>query len=70
MSTIPFPYGTRKDTDARLPRSGFVPLSVPNVYDPDHQRRLIAELTRALGVMDMALRQMERRLRALEGDTP
>lgn len=70
MSTIPFPYGTNKATDARLPRVGFTPMPVPDTYDPDHQRRLIAELTRALGVADMALRQMERRLRALEGDTP
>lgn len=70
MAAVPFPYGIDKATDASLPRVGFTPMQVPDVYDPDHQRRLIAELTRALANADMAYRQIERRLRALEGETP
>ena len=69
-STVPFPYGTDKATGSRLPRVEFTPGQVPETYDPEYQRRFVAELARSFNAVDMALAQIERRLRVIEETLP
>jgi hypothetical protein len=66
MATIPFPYGIDKATGMRLGRVEYHTSQPLAVYDQADARRERAELARAFRVLDDALRQIERRLRALE----
>ena len=69
-ATVPFPYGTDKAADPRLPRAEFTPGQVPESYDPEYQRRLVAEMARCFNALDMAVAQIERRLRIIEETLP
>jgi hypothetical protein len=66
MSAIPFPYGMDKVTGARIPRVEFRPPQTKDVYDPQDQRREMAEIARCFRAADDGFRQIERRLKALE----
>lgn len=70
MATIPFPYGTDKVTDQRLPRAAYRPQFIPELYSPDARRRAEAEIRRAFTEVDKAVAQIERRLKIIEEALP